>query len=248
MLERRVDPGSGGVNIDGVCMFDPFFTGNVQEIVRLFRMASVPVGTIFCQDRLENVHRAALYTVGTNGDFTSGVGGYLGGMLGFDTIRETFTRVGEVIDGSDIDPVLAELDLQEDRVVRACDKYLHRYDPPVAAVFGGCSYATFAARMLNQYLDAEICCIGSRNGDCDTAFPVTRAAGLSQVRDLIGAHHPDLVIGSSFERSVCGDAAFVGIIPPLRGSIRLFPSPLAGTNGTLSFIEQVLNACMNKKP
>ena len=248
MLEPRTDPGSCGVNIDGVCMFDPFSAGNVQEMVRLFRMASVPVGTIFCQDHLENVHRAAPYTVGTNGDFASGTGEYLGGMLGFDAVRETFTRIGEAIDGSDIDPVLAELDHQEERVVQACDKYLHRYDPPVAAVFGGCSYATFAARMLNQYLDAGICSIGSRNSECDTAFPIARVAGLSQVRDLISAHSPDLVIGSSFERSVCGNAAFVGIIPPLRGSIRLFPSPVAGTNGTLSFIEQVLNACMNKKP
>jgi nitrogenase molybdenum-iron protein alpha/beta subunit len=247
MLEPRVDPSSVGVNIDGVCLFDPFSNGNVQEVLRLFAMAGVPAGTVFCQDRLDKVHHAAGYTIGTNDDFASGAGEYLGGMLGFDAIRDTFTRIGGVIEGSDCDPVLAELDAQEERVVRACDKYLHRYDPPIAAIFGGCSYATFAARMLNRYLDAEICCIGSRNKQCDSVFPITETGGLSQVCDLISAHSPDLVIGSSFERSVSGDAAFVGIIPPLRGSARLFPTPLAGINGSLSLIEHVLNACMDKK-
>ena len=247
MLGPEVDPDAGGVNIDGVCLFDPFSGGNVQEILRLFSMASVPVGTVFCHDRLEKVHHAAAYTVGTNGDFASGVGECLGGMLGFDAIRASFTRIGNVIGGADSDPVLAELVLQEERVVRACDKYLHRYDPPSAAIFAGCSYAMFAARTLGTYLDADICVIGSRTKGCDTSLPVIETGSLSQVKDLIESHQPDLVIGSSFERSVGGDAAFVGIIPPLRGSVRLFPAPLAGINGTLSFIENVLNACMDRK-
>ncbi len=42
-----------------------------------------------------------------------------------------------------------------------------------------------------------------------------------------------------------GNAAFVGITPPLRGKVRLYPAPLAGINGMLSFIEQVLNACID---
>jgi nitrogenase molybdenum-iron protein alpha/beta subunit len=242
-----VDPDTPGVNIDGVCLFDPFSGGNVQEILRLFAMASVPVGTVFCQDRLDKVSHAAAYTVGTNGDFASGVGECLGGMLGLDAVRRSFDRIGEVIGGADIDPVLAELELQEERVVRACDKFLHRYDPPVAAIFAGRSYASFAARTLRTYLDAEITVIGSRNGRCDSSFPQVETGGLSQVKELIDLHHPDLIVGSSFERSVSGHAAFVGIIPPLRGSVRLFPAPLAGINGTLSFIEQVLNASMDRK-
>jgi len=247
MLAPEVDPATPGVNIDGICLFDPFSSGNVQEVLRLCAMASVPVGTVFCQDRLETVYHAAAYTVGTNGDFASGVGKYSGGMLGFDAVRATFTRIADIIEGADCSPVLAELDYQEERIVRACDKYLHRYDPPATAIFAGCSYATFAARVLEEYLDAEICCIGSRTKMCDAPFPSTETGGLSEVKDLLDAHHPDLVIGSSFERSVSGDAAFVGIIPPLRGKVRLFPSPLAGTNGTLSFVEHVLNACMDKK-
>jgi len=247
MLEPRLDPGAGGVNIDGACLFDPFSGGNVHEVIRLFAMASVPVGTVFCQDRLDRVYHASAYTVGTNRDFASGVGEYLGGTLGFDEIRATFTKIVDKIEGSDSDPVLAELEMQEERVVRACDKYLHRYDPPSVAIFAGYAYAMFAARMLEQYLDADICCIGSRNRVNGSAYPIQESGSLSQVRELIQAHHPDLVIGSSFERSIRGDAAFVGIIPPLRGSVRLFPIPLAGINGTLAFVELVLNACMDRK-
>jgi nitrogenase molybdenum-iron protein alpha/beta subunit len=247
MLEPAVEPGLPGVNIDGVCLFDPFSAGNVQEIQRLLAKAAVPTGTIFAQDHLPSVRRAAPWTIGTNGDFASGVGEHLGGMLGFDAIRTTFTHIGAVIDEADCDPVFAELEQQEERVVRACDKYLHRYDPPSVAIFAGCSYAVFAAQMLRQYLDAEICCIGSRNAPCNPEYPVTEAPGLSQVQDLIRTHNPDLVIGSSFERSVAGDAAFVGIIPPLRGRVRLSPTPIAGINGALSFIEHVLNSCMDQK-
>lgn len=247
MLEPGIDPASPGVNIDGVCLFDPFAAGNEQEVRRLFAMASVPVGTVFSHDRLDRAFHAAAYTVGTNGDFPSGIGKCLGGMLGFDEIRTTFARIGEVIDGAACDPVFAELDQQEERIVRACDKYLHRYDPPVAAIFAGSSYAAFAARVLRQYLDAEICCTGTRTCHGAAAMGMVEASGLSQVKELIHTHSPDLVIGSSFERSVCGNAAFVGIIPPLRGSILLAPAPRAGINGTLSFVEQVLNACMDKK-
>lgn len=246
MLVPRVEPDTVAVNIDGVCLFDPYYQGNVQEIRRLFSLASVPVGTVFSLDALDRVQHAAPFTAGTNGDFSSGVGESLGGMLGFEEIRKTFDRIGNVVESADCDPVFAELELQEERVVRACDKYLHRYDPPVAAIFAGGSYAAFAARTLAEYLDAEICCIGSRTGTCDVPYPVTDSSSLAEVMRLLEIHAPDLVVGSSFERSACRTAAFVGIIPPLRGRVRLNPEPLAGINGTLSFIEHVLNACMDR--
>jgi nitrogenase molybdenum-iron protein alpha/beta subunit len=235
------------VNIDGACLFDPSSCGNVQEIMRLFAMAAIPAGTIFCQDRLEKVYRAAPWTIGTNADFSSSIGNFLGGTLGFDAINATFQEIGNRIEEADIDPVMGELRQQEERVVRACDKYLQRYDPPAAAIFAGYSYARFAADVLTRYLDAEICCIGSRNAAGVSHYPVTEVQGISQVNDLIRASHPDLVIGSSFERAISRDTAFVGIIPPLRGTVRLSPVPLVGINGTLSFIEHVLNACMDRK-
>jgi hypothetical protein len=64
---------------------------------------------------------------------------------------------------------------------------------------------------------------------------------------MIRSSDPDIVLGSSFERSVSGGRGFVGLITPLRGEVRLAPRPLAGIHGTLSFMEDVLNTCMDTK-
>jgi nitrogenase molybdenum-iron protein alpha/beta subunit len=243
VLAPRTDPMTEGVNIDGVCLVDPFSCGNVQEIRRLLELASVPVGTIFSLDRYEKVRSASAYTIGTSGDFGSGIGKYLGGTLGFEAIRDTFGKLGDVAGGADIEPVLSELREQEERVVRVCDKYLLRYDPPSVVIFAGFSYAEFAAHTLERYLDADIRCIGSRNKPGISRYPVGHVSGLFQAKELIESQDPDLVIGSSFERSVGGNRAFSGIIPPLRESVSLAPVPMAGINGTLSFVEHTLNAC-----
>ena len=112
---------------------------------------------------------------------------------------------------------------------------------------GGFSYATFAARTLKHYLDADILYVGTRNEPGTSPFPSGMVQGLSLVRELIRHHDPGLVIGSSFERSVAPDRAFVGFTPPIRGMVTLFPHPVAGISGTLSFVENVLNACMDRK-
>jgi nitrogenase molybdenum-iron protein alpha/beta subunit len=248
ILGARIDPDAKGVNIDGVCLFDPFCAGNVQEITRLLTMAHIPVGTIFSQDRFEKVHHASPYTIGTNDDFASGIGVSLGGTLGFKAIGAVFKKLGEVFTEADVDHVFTELARQEERIIRACDKYLLRFDPPSVAVFAGFSYAEHVAETLEQYLDADIRCIGSRNVPGTSKYLVEQVTGLEGVKSLIGQHNPDLVLGSSFEHSVCDARAFTGITPPLRGTVRLAPTPLAGINGTLSLVEQVLNTCMDKKP
>ena len=248
ILAPRIDPDLCGVNIDGVCLFDPFYAGNVQEITRLLTMARIPVGTVFSLDLLKNVQHASPYTIGTNEDFLSGVGKYCGGMLGIRAIEATFKKLNEVFADADVDRVFSELEQQEERMVKACDKYLLRFDPPSVVIFAGFSYAEHAAGTLERYLDADILCIGSRNAPGESKYPVEQVAGLERVRSLIAQHNPDLVMGSSFERSVCETRAFTGITPPLRGTVRLAPTPFAGINGTLSLVEQVLNTCMDKKP
>jgi len=55
------------------------------------------------------------------------------------------------------------------------------------------------------------------------------------------------VIGSSFEKSLRGTAAFAGLTPPLKDRVRLFPEPIAGISGTLSFMEDVINACIDRE-
>lgn len=248
ILAPQIDPDLCGVNIEGVCLFDPFYAGNVQEIKRLLMMARIPVGTVFSFDRLDNVQHASPYTIGTNEDFLSGVGKYCGGTLGFRAIESTFKKLNAVFADADVDRVFSELEQQEERMVKACDKYLLRFDPPSVVIFAGFSYAEHAAGILERYLDADILCIGSRNAPGESKYPVEQVAGLERVRSLIAQHNPDLVMGSSFERSVCETQAFTGITPPLRGSVRLAPTPFAGINGTLSLVEQVLNTCMDKKP
>jgi nitrogenase molybdenum-iron protein alpha/beta subunit len=247
ILEPRIDSGVRGVNIDGACLFDPFSMGNVQEITRLLAMARIPVGTVFAHDRLDNVQHASRYTIGTNEDFGSGIGEYCGGTLGFRAIEATFKRLGEVFGDVDTDKVFLEIEQQEERIVRACDKFLLRFDPPSVAIFSGFSYALYVAKTLERYLDADICCIGSRNSPGASKYPIEQVTGLDRVRSLIGQYNPDLVMGSSFERSVCDGRSFSGITPPLRGTVRLAHTPFAGIQGTLSLVEQVLNACMDKK-
>jgi len=249
-LGPGVSPDRRGINIDGISLSDPFYEGNIQEISRLLHRAGVPVGTVFCRDWAEMTGHAAPLTIGTNDDFASGVGKYLGGTLGIPALRATFENLSKEYEGADADPVLNELDVQEERVIQACDRYLRRYDPPDVAIFAGTAYALFAADTLKRYLDAEILAVGTRNDPPALPapqYPVEKLTGLEQVARKIAEVLPDLVIGSSFEQSVSGDRAFVGIIPPLQGQVRLTRPPLAGTSGTLQFVEDVLNACMDKK-
>jgi nitrogenase molybdenum-iron protein alpha/beta subunit len=248
-LKPLIDQENKGVNIDGVCLFDPFYKGNVRELSRLLRKANVTVATVFCADVLGRVQEASPFTIGTNGDIASGVGETLGGTLGIKELRDTFCRIGNTIDCADVDPVLQEIAREEDRIIQVCDKFLRRFDPPRVAVFSWASYAEFAADTLRSFLDAEIACIGNRTASPpDFPFAAEPAEGLAQVTALIEKHKPDLVIGSSFERSVRGDAAFVGLTPPLRGKVRLASRPIAGIEGTLGFIEDALNACMDRTP
>ncbi|MFA5237328.1 MAG: nitrogenase component 1 [Methanoregula sp.] len=249
-LAPVTDPKRRGVNIDGVSLSDPFYEGNVQEVSRMLHRAGVPVGTVFCRDWVEMAGHAAPLTIGTNDDFVSGVGKYLGGTLGIPALRASFENLSEGYEGADADPVFTELDMQEERVIHACDKYLRRYDPPSVAIFAGTAYALFAADTLIRYLDAEILATGTRNDPpalLTTPYPVEKLTGLEQVARKIAECSPDLVIGSSFEQSVSGDRLFAGIIPPLRGQVRLTHPPLVGTGGTLNFVENILNTCMDKK-
>ena len=246
-LTPSIDPDTPGINIDGVCLFDPFSGGNVREITRMLQDASVPVGTIFCSDRLEKVRHAASYTLGTNEDFACGMGISLGGTLGFAEIRATFARVAAVFPDADPGPLIDEMEREDERIVRACDKFLRRFDPPHAVIFGGFSYAGFAADTLVHYLDADIRYIGSRNEPGTSSYPAGHVRGLTRVREIIRHYDPDLVLGSSFERSLDPGRAFVGLTPPLRGRVKLAPHPLAGISGTLTLVENVLNACMDQK-
>jgi nitrogenase molybdenum-iron protein alpha/beta subunit len=247
-LKPATDPEIPGVTVDGLSLFDPFYQGNILEMKRLLALAGVSSYTLLCADRFSNLRHVSANTISTNEDLASGIGTSLGTVLGFDCIQETFEAIGRLSDTADPDPVIHEIVHAEERLVSACDKYLRRFDPPAVAVFSGFSYASFAARCIEKYLDAEIACIGSRT---DLLRPLPwrseKVMGLTEVEELIRVHQPDLVIGSSFERSVKGPAGFVGLTPPLRGTVRLSSRPVIGTEGVLTLMESVLNACMDRR-
>jgi nitrogenase molybdenum-iron protein alpha/beta subunit len=246
-LGIRTDPESSGVNIDGLSRFDPFATGNLIEISRLLAAAGTPVGSRLCRGTYASVSRASGFTIESNPDLRSGAGECLGDMLGIDQVRATFQRLDTKGLCGDIGPVIAEADAAEERVVRACDRYLRRHDPPVAAIFSWFPYARLAADALARYLDAGIAIIGSRTGVRPSRYRSVHTIDHNLIRNLITEGEPDLLIGSSFEHSLSPEMAFVPLTPPVRGRVLLRSTPVAGIEGTLAFMESVLNACMDKK-
>jgi nitrogenase molybdenum-iron protein alpha/beta subunit len=246
-LEPRVDGKRTGINIDGSSLLDPFSRGNVRELTRLLASAGVAVATVFCADAFSKVSHASPFTVGTNSDLASGVGQTLGGTLGFSELRTTFGKIGDFAGEADIGPVMQEIEKKEEHVIQVCDKFLRRFDPPRAMIFGWASYAAFAASALTSYLDADILAIGTRTPILpELPYRVEYVESFARVQELIGEYEPDLVMGSSFEQSVSRHTAFFGLTPPLRGRVRLTSPPLAGVEGTLHFMEGVLNACMDR--
>jgi len=239
-IAPEVDDGAAGVNIDGICRTDPFCRGNGLEARRLLNLAGAPVGTTFCLDRYDAAHRAAPFTVGTNPDLASGVGTSCGSLLGLDAVSETFERLSAEVGGVDARPVREEVAWADARITKACEKYLRRFDPPRVAIAAESAYASFAADLLDRYLGAEVACIAARNG------PGGATTDFATVRRMIADAEPDLVLGSSYEQSIAPGAAFVGLTPPIRGRILLSSRALAGTEGALRLMDEVLNACASR--
>jgi nitrogenase molybdenum-iron protein alpha/beta subunit len=246
-VKPAVDPDHHGVNIDGVNRMDPFARGNVHELKRLLALIGAQPATVFCMDTIEHAYSAAPRTLVTNPDFAGAPGRNLGATLGLDATGRAFTALCDGEPGLDPVPLEDELRNAEEGLVKACDRFLQRYDPPRVLIFGTSGYAFFAAETLHRYLDAAILAIGTRTDPEGMRYPAEKVTALSRVREMVAEHNPDLIIGSSFERAIASSAAFVGIIPPLRGRVRLSADPICGVEGTLSFMESVLNSCIDHR-
>ncbi|KLK88238.1 oxidoreductase [Methanoculleus sediminis] len=245
-IAPEVDPDVLGVNIDGICRTDPFCRGNALEARRLLGLAGVGVATTFCLDRYAATRRAAPFTVGTDPDLASGVGTSCGSLLGLDAVGEAFERLGAEIDGADIRPVMDEVAWADARIRKACEKYLRRFDPPRVAIAGGAAYASFAADLLDRYLGAEIACVAARNSPGTSGGGIIHTTDFSVIRETIRGAEPDLILGSTYEAAIAPGAAFVGLTPPLRDRVALSSHAIAGVEGALRLMEEVLNACINR--
>jgi nitrogenase molybdenum-iron protein alpha/beta subunit len=245
-LGSRVDPDRPGINIDGLNPIDPFYQGNRREIERLLSLVRLLPATRFCSDHYDSVLHAASLTLSADPDLTARVGRLAGNLLGMDRTRDAFSTLSLEYPESDPAPLFQELELTEERIVRVCDKFLRRHDPPSTLIFGGTSYSLFAATTLQHYLDAEILAIGSRNDEIPCPYPLIRMCTFREIAETINREHPDLVLGSSYEQSICGEAAFIPFTFPLRGRIALRTRTLVGPEGVLSLMEDVLNACMDR--
>jgi nitrogenase molybdenum-iron protein alpha/beta subunit len=239
--------GVDGVNIEGINLIDPFSRGNQREAERLLQLMRIPAGTIFCHDSYQSLNKIASYSITVNPDLRTGYGNELGSLLGLSSIRKTANSLADTFCNAETGGIENEIRIVEERIIKAADKYLKRFDPPTVTIFSTCSYSGFAATTLKQYLDADIAYCGTRNEPLTLSLKATKVTSLASIQSAIREHAPDLVLGSSFERSVSGDAAFVALTPPVRGEFRLSSKPLAGTEGELSFMEDVLNACMDRQ-
>ena len=244
-LPVSIDPNKKGVNLDGINLLDPFSLGNTMEATRILANAGIAVSAVFSSCHLEQLSQISPVTVSANPDLSGAWGENRGSLLGVDQTKNTILGLVERGCGGNPDEILKEAESAEQHIVRSCDKYLQRFDPPSVALFGGFSYTVFAAGMLEKYLDASINCIGSRTLPRPSRFKVTATGSLAMVRDLIERDPPDLIIGSSFERMIRPSAAFVPFTYPLRGMVRLRARPLVGIQGELGLMEDVLNACMD---
>lgn len=231
-----------GVNIGGVCLLDPFWRGNLHEGGRMLARAGIPVGTVVAADHIEAISHAAPLTVTVNPDYPAIIGEDSGSFLGISACSDTIMQVAERVPGSDPSPLLDECRLAEERAIAACEKYLRRHDPPVAAIAAQAGYASFFDDILRTYLGAGSSLILPRNDSSGIA--VTDHAAIA---DALSSDEYTLILGSSYEHQMQPCAAFVGITPPQRGRVILGSPPLAGIEGMLNGVEMILNACMDRK-
>ena len=253
-LDASVDAEREGVNIDGICSVDRFSPGNRMEITRLLGMAGIPVGGIFCADTLESVRHASPVTVEACPSFSSGIGTSAGSLLGIDNLRNTFEELGNLFETADTDPVPDEIDRTEEVIIKECDRFLRRFDPPSAAIFAISSYAELVSDLLRDYLDSEIVCIGCRDlpltlppGGPGAGARMEHTTDLRRIREMILSERPDIIFGSSFENSLSPETPFVSLTYPLKTTAMLHHRPVAGTEGLLSITESVLNSLMAVK-
>ena len=243
-LNPVCDETKEAVNIEGICSLDPFYRGNLNEAKRLLNLAEIPIGTTFFHDTYNCTKNPSKYSISANPDYDTGVAEKSFDILGLTATENAFSKLSEIFQDTDLDAVLSLTEEADEILTKAGDKFLRKYDPPRAAVFSTGSYTEFACNILVKYMDADIVCAGARNRD------ITTEAGLKSdminhlrpIKSAIERENPDIIIGSSFEYAKFPKVPFVGLTFPIRHIKMLSHRPVSGPEGSLYFMESVINS------
>ncbi len=241
-LGIETDASREGVNIDGVSLLDLFWRGNLHEAQRLLTGMGIPTALCLAKDSYENLRKgAALHTISVNPSYPSGVGTMLGSFL-FPDLKETCAKLADIFPNADIDPILEEWKRADEQLFYSSDKYLRKYEPPVVAVCAQESYALFAKSMMERYFGSDVPVMLARNRD---AVNIPSETDLTKIAGQISSCNPDLILGSTFEANTCPDTAFLGITPPDRSRVSISARPIAGIEGGIMFMENILNTLID---
>ncbi|UUX91649.1 nitrogenase component 1 [Methanoplanus endosymbiosus] len=259
------DAGREGVNIDGICSIDPFHAGNLNECRRLLSLAEVPVEAILSSDSYDSVKNPSDFSITANPDYAVSGAGHSHSVLGIKNTIRAFEALGELIPQCRPDKVLEEAESAEENIIKACDRFLRKHDPPATAIFATEGYAGYTAEIFQNYLDANILYTGLRNNlspedhrpdkipeynkkseDQHNRYRKDYVNDLKTITEILNHEKPDLIIGSSFESVKYPKAKFFGITFPSREKISLHNAPITGIEGELCYIENILNILSRK--
>ena len=254
-----------GVNIDGICSIEPFHTGNLNECRRLLSLAEVPFAAVLSSDTYDSVKNPSDLSITANPDYAVSGAGHNYSVLGIKNTIRAFEALGDLIPQCNADKVLEEAGSAEENIIKACDRFLRKNDPPATVIFATAGYAEYTADILQDYLDAEILYTGLRNipspGDnreeknteysrkpenSRNTYKKGYINDLKVITEILNHEKPDLIIGSSFESVKYPDAEFFGITFPSREKISLHNAPITGIEGELYYIENILNILCKK--
>ncbi|MBN2735049.1 MAG: oxalate:formate antiporter [Methanomicrobiaceae archaeon] len=242
-LKPSCDGTKESVNIEGICSLDPFYRGNLNEAKRLLDLAKIPVGTTFFHDTYDSVKKPSGYFISANPDYNTGLADDEKSILGIMETEAVFEKLSDIFPDAETDLVFEQTEEADEILTKAGEKFLRKYDPPRIAVFSTGSYTEFACEILKRYLDADIVCAGARNREVSIKDGI-KSGIMDHIRPVASAiedSQPDIIIGSSFEHAKFPHIPFLGLTFPIRHIKMLYHRPLAGIEGSLYFMDSVLN-------
>ncbi|WFN37115.1 nitrogenase component 1 [Methanomicrobium antiquum] len=244
-LKPTCDPEKNGVNIEGICSLDPYSRGNLNEAERLLHVSEIPKASVFFKDTYNACKNPSCTSISANPDYNTDVSKVTYSILGLKETEDAFEKLSNQFPEANTEPVFNLTEEAEEIMRKAGEKFLRRNDSPRAAVFSTKSYSKFACDILKNYLDAEIVTVNTRNDNNNSDN--SDSNNLREIVKKIDAEKPDIILGSSFEYAKFPKKPFFGLTFPIRHQKMLWHRPLCGVEGSLYFMDSVLNSLESKR-